>query len=246
MRLLVFLLIFANLLFFAYSRGYFGEEISPDAQRIQKQLNPERLHVLERTGELVADVAPLSTSSVLPPQASPDVEPAAPQPAESAAPENVRQIPPPPLALLEPEQDVCAFFSTTEPGVASQIAEQANIAGLRVSQRAEGGWWVFIPPLANRQMAVEKTGELLALGISEFFIMPDGPQQFAISLGVFSQEEAARTYLGKLREKGVRSARVSARNAGAVRQQLEVRGDAIALLSLRANLPDGVSSRDCR
>jgi cell division septation protein DedD len=105
---------------------------------------------------------------------------------------------------------------------------------------------VFIPPQADRQMANRKAGELLALGVSEFFIVNDGPQQFAISLGVFSREEGAQSHLAKLREKGVRSARVGLRNTEKSRQHMEVKGDAIDLVAFSVSLPEGVTSRECR
>jgi cell division septation protein DedD len=243
MRLLVFLLIFANLLFFAYSQGYFGQNASPDAQRLAKQINPERLTVLERSGEQIAELPP--PEAPLPQETS--------QPA--AAPEVASSVPsvpaPAPLPVASPPPPVtaCALFNAAAADDLQPVSDQARLAGLHanLATHRDTTWWVFIPPAANRQAAIRKTGELLALGISEYFIMPEGPQQFAISLGVFSQEEAARNYLATLRDKGVRSARMSARHtedssSGAT---LTVRGDAIALMGLRANLPGGVSSREC-
>ncbi|MDR0528529.1 MAG: hypothetical protein LBG69_02820 [Zoogloeaceae bacterium] len=51
MRIFVFLLLFANLLFFAYTQGYFGSESSPDAWRLTAQERPDRLYLLWRPGE---------------------------------------------------------------------------------------------------------------------------------------------------------------------------------------------------
>jgi len=255
MRLLVFILIFANLLFFAYSQGYFGKEASPDGQRAQKQINPDHVKVLERSGELISDAVP-----VLPP-VSPEVslsastEPPAktgtsPEQPSVALPSSVPPVPsaPPPVRTINAGA-ACTIFTVTRPEAVDALVEQATIAGLHISRRTEinGGWWVFIPPAANRKAAVEKTGELLALGVSEYFIVSDGPQQYAVSLGVFSQEESAKAYLEQLRRKGVRSAVVAARQAdGVVRYLLEIRGDAIALMSLQVNEPEGVTNRDCR
>ena len=253
MRLLVFILIFANLLFFAYSQGYFGEDASPDAQRVQKQINPDRMVVLEKSGELIANAVPAP-----PPPAPPIVSPtASPEPSagsetspEASPPASPPPSAPPPVQTAGVDTaSACTLFSITRPEAVETLVKQATLAGLRISRRTEinGGWWVFIPPAANRKAAVDKTGELLALGVSEYFIVSDGPQQYAISLGVFSQEESAKAYLEQLRGKGVRSARIEAREAdGMVRHVLEIRGDAIALMSLQVNEPEGVTNRDCR
>jgi hypothetical protein len=254
MRFLVFALIFANLLFFAYSRAYFGAPTrSPDAQRIQEQVHPERIQVLERSGEIVAQ-APKAVE-VDAAGESPTANPLeASEAIATTASEGPRNSPPdaplpPPGAPKEnfEETTICALFSTPQAETAEQLAERALAAGLAVNWRNEGsgGWWVFIPPQADRSEAVKKAGELRALGISEFFIVNEGPQQFAISLGVFSREEAARSYLAQLRGKGVRSAQIGPRNADKGRPQLEVRGEIIAVIAFRANSPEGVTSKDC-
>lgn len=82
------------------------------------------------------------------------------------------------------------------------------------SRRAEepATWWVFMPPQADRQRAQQKTAELKRLGIEEFFIVQDDSKlRFAISLGVFRTQEAARNKLEQLREKGVRTAQIGPR-----------------------------------
>ena len=75
-----------------------------------------------------------------------------------------------------------------------------------------GGWWVYIPPLRTKADADRKTGELKALGIADFFAVQDAGQwRNAVSLGIFRTEDAAKTFLAKLRERGVRSAIVERR-----------------------------------
>lgn len=48
MRTLVFLLVLGNLVFFAYARGYFGPTVDPDADRVNQQLQPEKVVVVAR------------------------------------------------------------------------------------------------------------------------------------------------------------------------------------------------------
>lgn len=62
--------------------------------------------------------------------------------------------------------------------------------------------WVFIPATRDRRIAEAKIAELRRQGVSEISIRPDN----AISLGVFSSEEAARRFLTTLAAKGVRGA----------------------------------------
>jgi hypothetical protein len=70
-----------------------------------------------------------------------------------------------------------------------------------------GGYWVYIPPLKSKNETDRKIGELKALGITDFFLVQDSGQwRNAISLGIFRTDEAARGFLNKLKDRGVRSA----------------------------------------
>jgi hypothetical protein len=62
--------------------------------------------------------------------------------------------------------------------------------------------WVFIPPVGDRRSAEVNMAQLRRQGVTEMSIRPDN----AISLGVFSTEEAARRYLSSLESKGVKGA----------------------------------------
>lgn len=275
MRFAVVFLVFANLLLFGYARDYFGARVSPDSARLKAQIRSDEVRVLARKkppmealvkesseqeaspdmalgsasvtpAESVTPVAP-STAPVVPtapvaPVAPPPVAPAPLAPAATGAP--------PPVQTASSGESsrntlACLVLSTPSLEVAEQISAQASRAGLTVTPRSEGAWWVFIPPLSNRQVAIRKAEELRSLGVTEFFILNEGPQQFAISLGVFSRVETAEAYRAKLREKGVRSARVGPRLTEKSRPLLEIQGDAFALVTLRISLPTDVSSKDC-
>jgi hypothetical protein len=60
--------------------------------------------------------------------------------------------------------------------------------------------WVFVPPARDRRTAEQTAATLRTRGISEISIRPD----HAISLGVFSTEEAARRFLAQVEAKGAR------------------------------------------
>ena len=64
--------------------------------------------------------------------------------------------------------------------------------------------WVFIAPAADRRGAEAAMAQLRRQGVSDLSVRSDN----AISLGVFSTEEAARRFLTSLEAKGVKGAEV--------------------------------------
>jgi hypothetical protein len=62
--------------------------------------------------------------------------------------------------------------------------------------------WVFIPPAIDRRSAEATFADLKKRGVSDVSMRPDN----AISLGVFSTEEAARRFLASMEAKGVKNA----------------------------------------
>jgi hypothetical protein len=63
-------------------------------------------------------------------------------------------------------------------------------------------YWVFMPPVRDRRNAEVNMAQLRRQGVSDMSIRPDN----AISLGVFSTEEAARRFMTSLEAKGVKGA----------------------------------------
>lgn len=66
--------------------------------------------------------------------------------------------------------------------------------------------WVFIPPTRDRRAAEARMAELRRQNVTDLSIRPDN----AISLGVFSSEEAAKRFLATVETRGVRGAEVGA------------------------------------
>jgi hypothetical protein len=64
--------------------------------------------------------------------------------------------------------------------------------------------WVYVPPAKDRKSAEQAAAQLKRQGVTELSIRPD----FAISLGVFSTEDAAFRFLGQVEAKGARNAQV--------------------------------------
>lgn len=201
MRSFVFLLILANLLFFAWSQGYLGASSNSDAFRMQQQLLADRVTVVAR------DVPPPETT-----KAEETANPVETKPAENKVAES------------------CILFGEMAGTVADQLETRLaeKFAAFTVSRSntsANSSYWVFIPPLATKKDADAKASELKKLGVDEFFVMQEsGANNHAISLGLFSSKDAATAYLETLRGKGVKSAKVTERPGKSALSTLEVRG----------------------
>ena len=101
----------------------------------------------------------------------------------------------------------CVEFS----GIAANDATRARDAfntlqlGTRLSERRVEEitrFWVFIAPTRDRKNAETTMANLRKQGVSDMSIRPDN----AISLGVFSTEDAARRFMTSLEAKGVKGA----------------------------------------
>lgn len=240
MKFVVFVLVLANLLFYAFSAGYLGHPDNPDAGRVGQQILPERMRIVSR-GE--APAAPVKEESPAP--AAAEVTPAAAT--GDAAPEA-------PAAAAADNPPLCLAWDQLSAADADRLAAvlAGKFADFKVSRRlivTEGnGWWVFMPPLANKAEADKKAGELKQLAVNDFFVVQDGPSRLAISLGVFSTEKAAQDHLAVLKAKGVRSARVGPRPGKDSTVRLQAQGPATGkddLLAAVSKILPKAAVEDC-
>lgn len=152
----------------------------------------------------------------------------------------------PPRACLE-----WGGFALAEAPRAEQALEPLALGARLAQRRTEetAGWWVFIPPQGSRAGALKKTAELKSLGIEEYFVVQDeGAARWAISLGVFRTEEAAKSRLEALRARGVRSAQTGEREAQVAKVWFQVRGAEVPLQAKLRELAQafpGTELRDC-
>lgn len=108
-----------------------------------------------------------------------------------------------------------------------QAAGVTGPIGVQSLAPSDAKHWVYMPPQGSRANAEKKIGELEALGVSEYHLEAgEGKWQWAISLGVFSNEERAQHFLEDLHKKGVRSARMGPRDAS------------VTSVTLRFTVPD--------
>ena len=142
-------------------------------------------------------------------------------------------------------------FTLTDAPRAEKALEPLALGPRLAQRRTEetAGWWVFIPPQGNRAAAVRKAAELKSLSIDDYFIVQeDGPYRWAVSLGVFRNEDAAQARLATLRNQGVRSARLAPRETVVPKVWLQVKnvdGALQAKLKDTARTIEGSELREC-
>jgi len=227
-KALVFLLVLFNLLFYAFGAGYFGRSESPDAVRLDKQVLPERMKIVSRGEAPVAKAAEHSKPAE-PEAPAKEAAPPVDEAAKTAAEAPAKPVPPPTICLA------WEHLAVTDADKLSALLT-AKFGEFKTTRRVVGGesngWWVFIPPQAGKAEADKKAGELRQLEVTDYFIVQEGPNRFAISLGVFSSEKGGQERLAELKEKGVRSARLSPRPGKDGTVSLQASGPATAKAAL--------------
>ena len=94
-----------------------------------------------------------------------------------------------------------------------QVRQQLkSLAGERVMSFTEvplnTRHWVIFPPLPSAESAAAKLSELVAAGLSDAFVVKDGPWRNAISLGLYADPDAAQRRVLEAESKGVLGTRV--------------------------------------
>lgn len=91
-----------------------------------------------------------------------------------------------------------------------------------------GSYWVLIPPMTDRAAAEKKLAELKRLGVSGYqLIEEEGALKFAIVLGAFKSQQAGSEFLQGLVKRGVRSAKLQAREKTVLKVQAQGAADAV-------------------
>ncbi|MCW5665431.1 MAG: hypothetical protein KIT35_16480 [Piscinibacter sp.] len=191
LRRLVFLLLAANLLFFAWSKGWLGDllGVRPDAQR-----EPERLARQVRPQTIV----------VLPPAPAASARPA-------AAPASVA------VAAAGDDKPVCleAGPFATGASISAMAALRAVQPPLPPGSWVEvtidrpGAWLVVLPRPASREALTRRDEELKRARIA--YEVLNTPEELAgsLSLGRFDDRDAADKALAQLSQRGIRPAKVA-------------------------------------
>jgi hypothetical protein len=191
MRALFWILLSANVIFFAMMQ--WGGQLTSDEQAVRAQpaLHEDKISLLN-----APQSGPIAALPASAPVATPNANPAKP--------------------ATKPET-LCfewGEFSGTDLARATTALSALQL-GDKLSQRQieyNIGYWVYIPPVKDKAAIAKKIAQLKALGIKEHFIVQEAGQwSNSISLGVFKTQEAAQKFLDDLHARGARSARIGER-----------------------------------
>jgi hypothetical protein len=192
-RLFFFLLVFANVLFFAWAQGYFGvTDDSREPQRLAQQFQAEKLRIVH------------------------DVK----------APAAKKEDP-------AKEEPVCRLINglTVAEAEALKTAVEAFGGAAKVLPQEEPKLHlVLIADLANKAAADKKSAELTRFGVQGHNTVALEGGRFEIVFGRFPTETAARELLQSLTKRGIKSARLDAREQPALKARVETRAPASTLL----------------
>jgi hypothetical protein len=173
MKLLVVLLVLANLALFGF--GELERMSESESNRLQRQLAPDKIKVL--------------------------------------TPQQVTALGPAKAAQLA---NVClewGAFTEAERITALAALEPLQLGRQMTQRRVEStsAYWVYLPSLPSKPAAEKRVAQLRELGLKDFFILSDGVQRNAISLGVFKTEDGANKFLETIKAQGVSNAQAGER-----------------------------------
>lgn len=188
LRLLVLLLVAANLLFFAWTRGWLDDLTSlrphpeREPERLKRQVHPERI-------------------TVLPPGAA-SAAAAAAAPAASAASALQRG------ACLE--AGPFAGNAVAAAVAALQSVQPALPPGSWVDVATErpGSWMIYMGRFPNREVLAKKEDEIKRTRVPYQEVSTPAEYTLGFSFGQFDDRAAAERGLEQIGQRGVRSARV--------------------------------------
>lgn len=195
LKLFFWLLLIANGVLFMAHRGYLGTSAAErhEPARMALQLRPETLTILEPNSEKRMTPANLAPGTAI-------------------------------TACTE-----IGNFSTAEAHKFEIQLARLNLPTLPVLRRVQeaSGYMVYIPSRSNKGGADRRAAELRRLGIQDFYVLsesyPNPALRWAISLGVFKTETAAKAHISRLTSQGVRSMRIIQRHVTSTKQAYQWR-----------------------
>jgi hypothetical protein len=191
-------LLCANALLFAWGRGFLGgaEPEQREPARLRNQLAADKLVLLTgvQAGAIAQAAAPAET------------------PAETAAaaevPATAAPVAAPAVACVETDA-FAAFEARRFETRLARLDLGARQTRLTVPFQEVTSHMVYLPPQGGKEGADRRTLELRERGVTNSFVMQgESPLKWAISLGVFKSEAAARTESARLTKLGIANVRV--------------------------------------
>jgi hypothetical protein len=196
-RVLVIALIAANGAVWAWWQGWLAPLVAApgaeqrDPDRLARQLRPETV-LLRAEPVPVQGGAKTVPPAAAPPAASPAVSPAASS-ATSAG------------TCLE----AGPFGDNTLPAVERELAAAGvAAAGFRMVDGPPLSWWIYMGRYPSDSAAQGKSDELRKIGIEHDTVRSPADLRPGLALGRFTDREHAQAALGRLSDRGIRTARV--------------------------------------
>lgn len=189
LRLLVLLLLAANLLFYAWTRGWLDDLTSlrphpeREPERLTRQVHPERI-------------------TVLPPGAASAAAATTAAPAASAA--------------SAPQRGACLEAGPfAGSAVASAVAALQSVqpalppgSWVDVTTERPGSWMIYMGRFPNREVLAKKEDEIKRTRVPYQEVSTPAEYTLGFSFGQFDDRAAAERGLEQIGQRGVRSARV--------------------------------------
>jgi hypothetical protein len=177
------------------------------------------LFLLANIGLLLWGAQYLEPERAIPTQVPSDVEPEhmkllSEVPQGQLTPRPKPPPPPPPPAPPPPSVEggaVCYRLGPVADGAQAANLERAlGAQGLSFTKREEAGqevttYRVYLPPFRSKAEAERKRRDLTRLGFRDHALIQDPGLENAVSLGLFSIEDNARSHLQRLADKGVKA-----------------------------------------
>lgn len=198
LKFLFWILLSINAALFAYGRGYLGNFKGNEREpaRMKNQVNTDKFKLVPASQALAAKAA------------APEAAPAPALAPVAATPLLIACVEVGNLAAIEARR-----FDSRIAALGPLKPVRQNVVTTEV-----GSYMVHIAPQATRAAADGKAEELKNLGVTNYYVIPDNtPMKWAISLGVFKSENAAKTLLAALNKQGVQGARISGRGTQVTR-----------------------------
>jgi hypothetical protein len=207
LRFVFWALLCANALLFAWGRGFLGgaEPEQREPARLRNQLAADKLVLLTgaQARAIAQAEAPATTAAAA---EAPAATAAAAEVPATAAPVSA---PAAPIVACVETDAFAAFEARRFETRLARLDLGARQTRLTVPFQEVTSHLVYLPPQGGKEGADRRTLELRERGVTSSFVMQgESPLKWAISLGVFKTEAAARTESARLTKLGIANVRV--------------------------------------
>lgn len=202
LRFVFWALLCANALLFAYGRGFLGgaEPEQHEPARLRNQLAADKLVLL--TGAQAQAIAQAAAP------AESDTASAAPEAPATAVAAEAAEPAAPAVACVETDA-FAAFEARRFETRLARLDLGERQTRLTVPFQEVTSHLVYLPPQGGKEGADRRTAELRERGVTNSFVMQgESPLKWAISLGVFKSEAAARSESARLTKLGIANVRI--------------------------------------